>query len=175
LKIGIISDTHDNIVMIRKAAELFKNEKVDLVIHAGDHVAPFTVIEWEKMGIEIFAVFGNNDGDHDYLRKRFRKIGVIHNRPKDLIINGKKFLVMHEPDNIKEISLSDKYDIIIYGHTHRKKIYREGKTLVINPGDGCGYLTGSSTAMILTLETEEVREFELGKSPFEPLIPDKKD
>ena len=34
MKLGIISDTHDNMPVIAKAVELFNDEKVDLVIHA---------------------------------------------------------------------------------------------------------------------------------------------
>ena len=170
MKIGIISDTHDNLYMISKAAETFKKENVDLVLHAGDSVAPFTVMIWEKMGIEVQAVYGNNDGDREMLKKSFRKIGAIHERPREFIINGKKILVMHEPDNLKDLALSGKYDIIVYGHTHRKKNYREGDTLILNPGEGGAWLTGTASAMILNLETEEVQEVELGKSPMKPLI-----
>jgi uncharacterized protein len=169
MKIGIISDTHDNLLMISKAADLFKQEKVDLVIHAGDHVAPFTPMVWKKMGIEVMAVFGNNDGDHDYLRECFKKIGRIYERPREFILEGKKILVMHEPDNLREIASSGKYNVVIYGHTHRKVNYREAKTLILNPGEGCGWITGKAFVMILDLKTEEVREFEIGQSPLEPL------
>jgi len=43
LKLGILSDTHDNVPQVRKAVALFNREMVDLVLHAGDYVAPFSV------------------------------------------------------------------------------------------------------------------------------------
>ena len=48
-KIGIMSDSHDNLPAIRAAVELFNREKVDLVIHAGDVGAPFTAREIKKL------------------------------------------------------------------------------------------------------------------------------
>ncbi len=123
MRIGVISDTHDNIPMIKKAAELFKEEKVDLILHAGDHVAPFTCMVWEQAQCEVLAVFGNNDGDLKMLGKRFRKIGRITQRPREIILHGKKILMMHEPDNLREYARSGKYDLIIFGHTHYKKVY----------------------------------------------------
>ena len=36
-------------------------------------------------------------------------------------------------------------------------IKRHGKTLVINPGEACGYLTGTSTIALLDTGTAEAR------------------
>ena len=43
MKLGIISDTHDNVPMITKAVEFFNNANVDAVMHAGDYVSPFSL------------------------------------------------------------------------------------------------------------------------------------
>ncbi len=40
--IGILSDSHDNLDAIKKAVNLLNKKKVDLVIHAGDLISPFT-------------------------------------------------------------------------------------------------------------------------------------
>ncbi|MHA1794561.1 MAG: metallophosphoesterase family protein, partial [Promethearchaeota archaeon] len=37
-KIGILSDTHDNLPKIKKVVELFIAENVDLITHCGDYV-----------------------------------------------------------------------------------------------------------------------------------------
>lgn len=173
MRIGVISDTHDNILMIQKAVELFNREEVQLVLHSGDHVSPFTCIIWEKLNCEILAVFGNNDGDHTFLKKKFKKIGRITQRPKEFILEGKKILLMHEPDDLKDLALSGKYDLIIFGHTHYKKNYVLGNTLVVNPGEGCGWITGRASAMIIDLNTFEVEEVLLGESPLPPLADEK--
>ncbi len=61
--IGIMSDTHDNLPAIRKAVEFFNERNVDLVIHAGDYVAPFVARELKKLKAPLKGVFGNNDGE----------------------------------------------------------------------------------------------------------------
>ncbi|MCE1248135.1 MAG: metallophosphoesterase [Firmicutes bacterium] len=169
MKIGIISDTHDNILMMKKAVEIFREKKIELLLHAGDHVAPFTCMVWEELGVEVIAVFGNNDGDHSFLRKRFRKIGRIYDRPREIIIGKRRILMLHEPDNLNEYSQSGKYDLVIFGHTHKQKIYLEDETLVINPGEGCGWITGKATAVIIDLKTMDYENLLIGESPLPPL------
>ena len=59
------------------------------------------------------------------------------------------------------LAKSGVYDIIVYGHTHRSEISRRGDTLVINPGEGCGWITGIATAALLDTETMEAELVEL--------------
>lgn len=169
MKIGVISDTHDNVLMMKKAVEVFKQKDIALLMHAGDHVAPFTCMVWEELDREVIAVFGNNDGDHAFLRKKFRKIGRIYDRPREIIIHKKKILMLHEPDNLFEYAQSGRFDLVIFGHTHKQRMIREDDTLVINPGEGCGWITGKATAMIVDLDTMEVENLHLGDSPLPPL------
>ena len=55
-----MSDTHDNLDAIRKAVKIFNNEDLDLVIHAGDLISPFTALEFRKLDPELVAIYGNN-------------------------------------------------------------------------------------------------------------------
>ncbi len=41
--IGAISDTHDNLPKIEKAVQNLNEQKVGLVLHAGDYVAGFVI------------------------------------------------------------------------------------------------------------------------------------
>ena len=49
MKIGVLSDTHDNLVNIRKAVEIFSKNGVEAVIHAGDFCSPFTLPEFKPL------------------------------------------------------------------------------------------------------------------------------
>ena len=92
MKIAIISDTHDNLPNIRKAVEIINDKDIDLVIHAGDYVSPFTAKEFKKLNCEMIGVFGNNDGDKAMLLRKFEGVAEI----KDLIVKemgGGKFLL----------------------------------------------------------------------------------
>jgi len=51
----------------------------------------------------------------------------------------------------------ESYDVIVYGHTHEAKTYKKRRTLVINPGETCGYLTGKPTVAILNTQMLDVR------------------
>ena len=156
MKIGIISDTHDNMNAIRKAVELFKEEEISLLIHAGDFVAPFTIALYLKIGCDFVGVFGNNDGDRILLNKQSE--GRIHNAPHEFGFGGKRFIVTHYPDVVDVMAASGTVDLVVYGHTHEPVVKNVGKkTLVINPGECGGWSAGRSTVAVLETERMEAR------------------
>lgn len=154
MKIGVMSDSHENMEMIARAIELFNQEGVDLVIHAGDIISPITTKEFKQLKGKLIAIFGNNDGERELLRERFSQLGYeIHKPPYEFILEERKILVLHEPYLLESLVRSESYDLIIYGHTHRIEV-REGKTLVLNPGECGGWLSGK--ASIALVETTDL-------------------
>ncbi len=160
MKLGIISDTHDNMPMIAKAVAVFNAEKVDLVIHAGDFISPITANELQKLTAPLIGVFGNNDGERLYLIKRFKEIGKIYPDYHEFECAGKRCVVMHEPKFIDALVKSGAYALVIYGHTHAIDI-RNGETVVVNPGEACGWITGRATVVILDSDTMTPRLIDL--------------
>jgi len=67
---------------------------------------------------------------------------------------------MHEPKFIDSLIKSGDYGLLVYGHTHEIDI-RVGETLVVNPGEACGWLTGKSTVVLLDSEDMTPRLVEL--------------
>lgn len=161
MKIGIISDTHENMDKIRLAVEIFNREEVGVVLHGGDIISPITAKEFSALNAPLIGVFGNNDGDKLYLTERFQKIGTLHQKRWEGTLDGKKFLLIHEPDMLDALAASGYYDVIVYGHTHKSEISRRGKTLVVNPGEGGGWITGKATAALLDTATMEARLIEI--------------
>jgi len=53
------------------------------------------------------------------------------------------------------------YDVIVHGHTHEARAYRKGRTLIVNPGEACGYLSGKATIAVLETKEREVRVIRL--------------
>ena len=133
-----------------------------MVFHAGDFIAPFTAIDFSKLKCKMMMVFGNNDGEKIRLYHAFSKLGEIVEGPKTCEYHGKRFILMHEPTCMDELSTSHKADVIIYGHTHEIDI-RKGETLIINPGEAGGWLTGRATAALLDLTTMDVTIEEIGQ------------
>jgi len=153
MKIGIMSDSHDNLPAIAKAVSVFNDAEVSLVIHAGDLVAPFVSRPLADLEMDFVAVFGNNDGERFGLSRVFGE--KIHRPPYELDYNGKKILILHEPDNLDALVASGYFDAIIYGHTHDVDI-RKGRTIVINPGECGGWLRGRRTVALWDVELGEV-------------------
>lgn len=150
--IGIMSDSHDNMAAIREAVKFFNEAEVELVIHAGDMISPFTAKEIKNLNADFKAVFGNNDGERDGLRHFFKGI-CYHDDFLELELNGKKTAVIHgtTEDIVEALVKSRNYDIVIRGHTHKLEI-RKGKCMMINPGETCGYLSGKKTVVLLDPE-----------------------
>jgi putative phosphoesterase len=113
------------------------------------------VLDFSKLACGMVAVFGNNDGEKIGLHRSFNSLGSIVAGPHQCQFGGKRFILMHEPACIEELRASRKADVIIYGHTHEIDI-QTGETLVINPGEGGGWLSGRATAAVLDLATMEV-------------------
>lgn len=67
-------------------------------------------------------------------------------------IQGKKIALMHEPQMIDALAQSGNFDIVIYGHTHEVDIRKINNTLIINPGEACGWLYGKATVVLLNLD-----------------------
>jgi len=44
------------------------------------------------------------------------------------------------------------YDVVVRGHSHRASVREENGILVINPGEVCGYVSGSNTVAFLDTE-----------------------
>ena len=58
MKLGVMADSHDHVPKIRQAVDLFRRRQVDLVVHAGDFVAPFAVAPLAELPYRVVAVFG---------------------------------------------------------------------------------------------------------------------
>ena len=158
MKIGIVSDTHDNKKKIEQIFKKIEEKGIKTVIHLGDLISPF-VIEWirRKYSGKLILVRGNNDGELSFTINKVEKYGYEYHEDSTIIeLDGKRFAIMHKPIFINEISLSGEVDYILYGHTHEKVYKKVNNTVVINPGEACGYLTGESTYVILDIETGEV-------------------
>lgn len=163
--IGAISDTHDNLPLIEKAVQTLNTQKVGLVLHAGDYVAGFVIPKLAKLNCPLIGVFGNNDGDHELLKKRFSETTncTIHDRFAQITIERHRIALLHghETELLNAIVDSGYFDVVIHGHSHDKNIEQKGKTLSINPGELCGYLTDQPTIAILDTVKQQARIIEL--------------
>jgi putative phosphoesterase len=163
--VGLIADTHDRLPMVEKAVKRLNEENVGLVLHAGDYVAPFVVPKFKDLKARLIGVFGNNDGDRELLKRRFseQKGLEIRGNFTEIIIDGVKIALLHgdEEELLKALIESESFDVVVHGHVHKAEVCWKGKTLVVNPGEVCGYLTGKSTIALLDTVKREVKIVDL--------------
>ena len=139
MKIGVLSDTHDQYENILKAVEILNQEKVKLTIHCGDWISPFTLRFYKKLKSPIKGVFGNNDGDryyHLFLSKKLKLPIEFDERILSLTLGGRKIFVYHGyyGEITDALITCGKYDAVFHGHTHVPINKLIGKTLSLNPG-----------------------------------------
>jgi hypothetical protein len=149
VKIGILSDSHDNLPKIEKAVRFFNKRKVEYVLHAGDFVAPFAILKLKNLSCDWKGVFGNNDGE----RKGLTGIsqGKIQEGPLRIDLNGRKITLVHDVNTINPDT--EKIDLLICGHSHKSELKKNNSQLLLNPGECGGWLTGKSTVAIVDLST----------------------
>lgn len=154
--IGIISDTHENVVMIKKAVEILKSKNPEVVLHLGDVISPGTTKLFS--GLKIKFIKGNCDGDTAGIKRIAEGYGgEFLGEFAEIEIKGKSFALIHggNRERLNELINSQIYDYVLHGHTHRKRNERIGKTRVVNPGNFYpGHLDHGFA--LLDLEKDEV-------------------
>lgn len=153
MRIGIISDTHDNHRGVRTAIDVFNEKSVDYVLHAGDMARPSTASLFAELrGSRFIAVRGNCDVDHASMKGVIQAFGGdYHESAFDGEIDDKAIYMAHIPHSVKQAADSQAYDLVVYGHTHHQDIHRVGKTLIINPGAARNWMTETGHVIIVDL------------------------
>ncbi len=156
MKAGILSDSHDRRECAERALDLFLGEAVGVIVHLGDVCAGFTLNRFRECGVPLVGVFGNNDGDrHGIL---VASGGAFHAGPHEAALDGRRVIMSHAFDDLQgEIGDRGRFDLILFGHTHRPLAMRVGGALVVNPGEACGYMSGRPTCAVVDLESLEAR------------------
>ena len=163
MKIGLMADTHDRIDAVERAIDFFNKAGIEHVLHAGDLVSPFVAPKFAKLKAKLHYVWGNNEGDWEFIITKFGELGV---KPlgnfASLELGRRKIALLHgtHEDIVSALVRSGSFDVIVRGHTHRAGISKR-KPLLINPGEVCGYLTGRQTVATLDLTelAAEIVEF----------------
>ena len=155
-----MSDSHDNIHKVGSAVKFFNEINVSLVLHAGDFVSPFVPKWFKELRCKMIGVFGNNENERSLLIERFKELGhEIRGYFTIIKVEGRRIALLHghERDLLEFVTNCNYFDFVIYGHTHEKEIRKIGNSLVINPGEVCGYLSGEATVAVLDVGKREVR------------------
>ncbi|KXA97649.1 hypothetical protein AKJ38_00640 [candidate division MSBL1 archaeon SCGC-AAA259I14] len=161
VKIGLMADTHDNLAAAERAVKLFNNREVKHVLHAGDLVSPFTVDKFSELESEFHFVWGNNEGDRLHVRSKLEGIDTVPQDFLSLELDGVRFALLHgtSEEIVNALTESEKFDVVVRGHTHEPKIGKDPWR--INPGATSGYLADRQTVAVFDTREMEAKILEV--------------
>ena len=157
MRIGLLADSHDRVPAVAEFVRLMQAGGVSMLIHAGDYCAPFALRPIIEANISLSGVFGRNDGDVEgLLAAASAGLGAeIFSGPHSFDLGGERILVVHDVGDVQLRSV-EAHSIVVHGCTHQQEMKSRGDTLIVNPGESCGWLYGTPKAAILDLDTKKV-------------------
>ena len=156
MRVGVVSDTHNNLKNVRTIVELFNAEQVDRVIHTGDISQAKTLDVLAGLHAPVFGVFGNNDQEREALQDAIERHGfVFQDPPLHLNWCQRSIVVVHDPLEFAG-NLQDQ-ELALHGHTHRYRHEKSGNSIIFNPGECAGMMTGRNSVGVVDLRTLECR------------------
>lgn len=162
MKVAIVSDIHDNLPLLRKALDGCQHAQA--LICCGDLCSPFVARELgQGFAGPIHVVFGNNDGDRFRIAANATKFPQLqfHGEYVELDLGGKRFAVNHFDNLGRALAGSGTFDVVCFGHNHKYEVTPAGRTLLINPGEIYGGLTGHSTFVLYDTATAQAARVDL--------------
>jgi uncharacterized protein len=131
--IGVVADTHGSKTRAGRSldlvGELFRRMNVGLILHAGD-AGHASVLQSLEQVAPTVAVRGNAD-----------PLDLIETLPDRVWIEAgsRTLLLMHGHHGRTALkaaraAAAPDIDLIVFGHSHKPLIEREGRTILFNPG-----------------------------------------
>jgi putative phosphoesterase len=164
VRVGILSDTHDRVPAVEALLARFAEAGVALVLHCGDYCAPFALGPFRDARLPLLGTFGRNDGDRDALRAAAGALpagGELVESPHSVELGGRTVLLVHDLGDALARSV-DAHDVVVFGCSHRPEARQRGSSLLVNPGEACGWLIGEPRAAVLDLTDLRVEPLSLG-------------
>jgi len=157
MRVGLIGDTHDRVPAIAELVRQMQASGVGMVFHVGDYCAPFSLKPFEDAHVTLAGVFGRNDGDPQGLLSRAQAgFGAeLFESPHSFDVGGRRILLVHDIGDVHKRSVSG-HEIVVHGSTHQQEMKTRGDTLIVNPGEACGWLFGTPSAAVLDLSSRDV-------------------
>ena len=123
MTIGVMSDTHKNIELMNRAADLMIHTfGAERICHLGDDYEDAEALGGR--GVQVTKVPGIYDKEYTDAQ--------IPKRVAD-DVEGTKILAAHSTKTIPQVEI-DVADIVLVGHTHLHEITSVGNAVVFNPG-----------------------------------------
>jgi len=151
MKIGIVSDTHNNLKNVQKIVELFNDSGVERVIHTGDITQAKTLDVFAELTMPMYGVYGNNDQERDSLVAAVERYGFVFREPPFVLEWAERsIMVVHDPLEF-EGHLHNGHHLALHGHTHLYRYEARRGQVIFNPGECAGHMVGFNAIGVMDL------------------------
>lgn len=158
MRIGVVSDTHNNLVNVREIVRLFNEAGVSRVVHTGDITRGPTLDCFAALDAPLFGVFGNNDVERESLLERAAAHGfTLAEPPLELSWYGRRIVVVHDPRDLRSLPRGS-CELALHGHTHFHRCEQVRGALVFNPGECAGHIPGYNAVGVVDLAALEASQ-----------------
>ena len=159
MKIGVLSDTHDELSNLLAALETYRKLKIETLIHCGDLTALEMIAHFE--GFRTIYTHGNMDFATGTIKNRFEKMrkdnfaGPVFRGE----IGGVPVAATHSHIDSKVMDLvrSQRFKWVFHGHTHQKRDEVINGVRIVNPGALGGLRKGPRSFCIVDLTDGDVQ------------------
>lgn len=136
MKLGVLSDTHDQVDRLAAALTMLRDEGVGTIVHCGDLTSPETALALQ--GFRVIHTIGNGDIASGEIRRVLMSLDP-QNYSGTLFtgsIEGVRIAVTHGhlADKPEDLARSGQYDFVFCGHSHIQRNDVIGFTRIVNPG-----------------------------------------
>ena len=156
MRIGILSDTHDESVRTRTAVQMLREAGAEALIHCGDLFSPPIVAACSVL--PCWFTFGNHDSDTvPLLQQAARDFGATCLGWGGIVtLGGKRLGVVHGhmTTDVKRV-LDEQPDYLLSGHSHIAGDSLVGSVRRINPG--ALHRADAFTVALLDLASDELQ------------------
>lgn len=159
MKIGILSDTHDQLARTIDAVELLLAAGAEALFHCGDLTGPDIVTVCGQR--PCWFVFGNNDDNFPLLRRAMRDAqGICLEWGGEVTLAGQRIALTHGhlPTEMRRLLVA-RPNYLLYGHSHVAAHEWQDGSRCINPG--ALHRARTYTVALLDLQTDALSFLEV--------------
>ena len=127
MRLLLIADTHGNDGLFEQV--LRETGPVDMLLHAGDLEGSGHFYR-DRCDHPVLCVAGNNDPFSDLPAERLIEVEGL----RIWLVHGHRQHVFRGLSELAKEAGRRGAGIVVYGHTHRPEISRQGSLLLVNPG-----------------------------------------
>jgi len=135
MRLGLVSDTHGELEILREAGRKLEKEwQVDVIAHLGDDCKDVAALRevWHGEIIQVPGVFCEhyqNPAITNRILKEIEGCRILFTHTRSAHKND-----LPGDPNPEELAAKGEVDIVAFGHTHIPEVRWEGGVLWVNPG-----------------------------------------